>query len=127
MRSKRFVDLWLMSILIFAGTARAQEKQPVTVSPGEANSVSVILQSCPTFSWGAVEGAVSYEVVVYELSAEASPQGEEVSPVFPPEPYSCLQKQGCPPTINRQTSLTAWRPSFRHTYSSEILAEKSPL
>ena len=37
----------------------------VAVSPGGATAFARIAQSCPTFSWGLVEGAARYEIIVY--------------------------------------------------------------
>lgn len=49
---------------------------PVAVSPGDASNLALIEGRCPTFSWGALPGAESYELVVYrgdETRKEASP------------------------------------------------------
>ena len=40
---------------------------PEGVSPGAADRLAVIRDGCPTFSWGAVDGAAYYEVVAYRL------------------------------------------------------------
>ncbi len=50
---------------------------PVAVSPGGATG-AVIESRCPTFSWGTVPGAQSYELVVYVLGTES----EEAKPVL---------------------------------------------
>ena len=47
--------------------AMAQPEQSVGVSPGSSDSVSVIGQSCPTFSWGPVDGASHFDLVVYAI------------------------------------------------------------
>jgi hypothetical protein len=44
---------------------------PETVSPGGVGAVARVAGACPSFSWGAVEGSRTYELVVYELSATA--------------------------------------------------------
>jgi hypothetical protein len=62
--------------LAAAGSGLA-EQRPVAVSPGNATG-SLIGSTCPTFSWGEVEGAKSYEVVVYRFVGEA----EEPLPVL---------------------------------------------
>jgi hypothetical protein len=50
----------------------------VAVSPGDAAKVAQVEDRCPTFSWGEVKGATSYELVVYRLGE----QGEESQPVL---------------------------------------------
>lgn len=40
---------------------------PVTVSPGSGREVIQVEARCPAFSWGAVERASGYELVVYRL------------------------------------------------------------
>ncbi|HKI87264.1 MAG TPA: tail fiber domain-containing protein, partial [Thermoanaerobaculia bacterium] len=51
-------------------------ERPEAVSPGNGSG-TVIAGACPSFSWGAVAGATSYELVTYQvpegLSAKASP------------------------------------------------------
>ena len=61
--------------LLIAATSWAGSR-PVTVSPGNPQGVSLIEARCPTFSWGAVAGARSYELVVYRIGEE----GEEAKP-----------------------------------------------
>jgi hypothetical protein len=43
---------------------------PSTVSPGTPGQPGNIEQACPTFSWGAVDGAQSYELVVFDALPE---------------------------------------------------------
>ncbi len=79
--------------LLLAASAWASATRPVAVSPGDASKLALIGDACPTFSWGAVEGARFYELVVYRLSEE----GEEEEPVL------------------RQTfagSVSSWTPSL---------------
>ncbi len=45
--------------------------EPLTVSPGATDRVTGVEVRCPTFSWQAVNTAVGYEVVVYELPPQA--------------------------------------------------------
>ena len=47
------------------------------MSPGGTRQLRRIAQSCPSFSWGLVEGAARYELVVYELTGEAPGEGTE--------------------------------------------------
>lgn len=51
---------------------------PTAVSPGNASKVAVVEGRCPTFTWSQVEGAKSYQLVVYRLGEE----GEEAKPVL---------------------------------------------
>ena len=61
--------------LVTSGAVVAEA--PPTVSPGshEGNEIST---PCPTFSWGSVDAASLYELVVYEVGAE----GGETRPAF---------------------------------------------
>ena len=54
---------------------------PVAVSPGSGSEVALVEARCPTFSWGAVADAESYEVVVYRVGGE----GEEARAVLEQE------------------------------------------
>ena len=51
---------------------------PVAVSPGGADTGAVVEARCPTFSWSEVDGAESYELLVYRVGDE----GEEEEPVL---------------------------------------------
>ena len=64
------------SVLLIATTGWAGS-QPVAVSPGTASG-ALIGDACPTFSWGAVAEAKSYELVVYRVGEEH----EEAEPVL---------------------------------------------
>jgi hypothetical protein len=45
---------------------------PVVVSPGAPTAIALVESRCPTFSWGGVEGAARYELVVHRLDDPAS-------------------------------------------------------
>ncbi len=85
MAHKRVFDILVLAGLVLAlgvrpgsaSSALAAER-PVAVSPGSASTVALIGDGCPTFSWGAADGAKSYELVVYRLAEE----GEEAQPVL---------------------------------------------
>ena len=62
--------LWVAAA-VFAGS------KPVAVSPGTPTG-SLIGDTCPTFSWGAVAGAKGYELVVYRAEKES----DETAPVL---------------------------------------------
>ena len=62
--------LSVVCLLIGAGTGWSQPQRAVAVSPGGTTELRRIAQSCPSFSWGLVEGASRYELVVYALGEE---------------------------------------------------------
>lgn len=64
--------------LLAAAAGAAGSQEPLAVSPGDSTRLVLIADSCPTFSWVAVDGAQSYELVVYRIGA----QSEEAEPVF---------------------------------------------
>ena len=68
MARRRFVPTSVLLSLAFAGAVVSAEA-PVTVSPGSVEG-TVISETCPTFNWGAVVGAKSYELVVYQVPSE---------------------------------------------------------
>ena len=57
--------------LLLAASAWASAARPVAVSPGSTVGTTVISERCPTFSWGAVEGADTYDLVVYRVAPDA--------------------------------------------------------
>lgn len=66
----RRMSTWSVSIvftIIFTSTAIGQSVELQTVSPGAPDHVTGVEGRCPTFAWQAVQGALGYEVVVYEL------------------------------------------------------------
>jgi hypothetical protein len=55
----------------------------MTVSPGSTHEVRTISDRCPTFSWGRVEGADSYELSVHRLDPSVprvDPLGDRLDP-----------------------------------------------
>lgn len=76
-----FFGVLPLCVFISAALVSAAPMRPVAVSPGAPQSVALIGQRCPSFSWGAVDGAISFEVVVYELP-EGDEQTEEAAPVI---------------------------------------------
>jgi hypothetical protein len=63
---------------LMAATPGLAGSKPLAVSPGDAEKLVSIADPCPTFNWGAVDGASSYELVVYRLGEG----GEEAQPVL---------------------------------------------
>lgn len=89
------VCVLLAAAVVFAGS------NPVAVSPGDASKLVLIADPCPTFSWGAVEGAMGHELVVYRLGDLP----EETTPIlrqsfsgsidsWTPSLASCLDRGG---------------------------------
>ena len=103
----------LASLLLLSVWTAGAAEPPVAVSPGSAMG-ALVESRCPTFSWGEVEGAKSYELLVYRLREE----GEKAEPVI------------------RETfagSVSGWTPSLdrcmvrggRYAWSVRSLGEKS--
>ncbi|MCX6581021.1 MAG: hypothetical protein NT166_12655 [Candidatus Aminicenantes bacterium] len=65
---KRFLAAFVFMFLLVSVWVMAEKtaNNPVTVSPGSETEVATVWQSCPTFSWSAVEQAASYRVAVFE-------------------------------------------------------------
>jgi hypothetical protein len=68
MRVQRVLPLVLGVLLVTAPALEASK--PVAVSPGDLARSVRIRDGCPTFSWGQVDGANSYELAVYRLAEE---------------------------------------------------------
>jgi hypothetical protein len=73
----------------------------VAVSPGDATKVALIRDDCPTFSWGEVEGAKSYDLVVYRLGEQNEHEEPVLRRSFPGSVYGwtpaldqCLERGG---------------------------------
>ena len=82
-------------------TAVSAGSKPVAVSPGDASKLVMIGDTCPTFSWGQVDRARSYELVVYRIGAadgEAQPVWQQELPgsalAWTPPLYRCLERGG---------------------------------
>ena len=59
--------------LAFAAAAAAAGAAVLPVSPGAPDRLADAASACPTFSWSGVEGAVAYELALYDVSAPAAP------------------------------------------------------
>ena len=76
---KRWIVCWCVVFLLAAqiassagGADRAVPgAAPIAVSPATAAGVARVESRCPTFLWGAVESAESYELLVYESTEDA--------------------------------------------------------
>lgn len=91
MRSQ--VGLMVGALVLVSHAPGWAAEVPVAVSPGDASGLARIGDRCPTFSWGAAEGAKRYELVVYRLDEES----EEARPA--------LRKRF-------HGSVTSWTPSL---------------
>jgi len=61
------VLVFIFVLVSFRVTAEDSRTSPVAVSPGSDSEVASIWQSCPTFSWSAVDQASSYRIAVFEV------------------------------------------------------------
>lgn len=66
-----FVVVWLFAT---GGAAWAQRSE--AVSPGRPDEVVAIAQTCPSFSWSAVDDAVRYDLVVFVLSDDGAAEAD---------------------------------------------------
>ena len=72
----------VLTLTSWAAMARAAEP-PVVVAPGGGESLAAIPARCPTFSWGAVERAEGYELVVYGLEVSGTLGGPVLRHLVP--------------------------------------------
>ena len=66
------------SAVAVAGTAvlgAESSSTPSGVSPGSPNRFARAAGACPTFSWGGVDGALGYELVVFRVGSEGIAEG----------------------------------------------------
>lgn len=83
---------WVLALfLVHAGQAPAA---PVGVSPGSFSKPILVAGRCPTFLWGAVDGAQALRLEIWEISEAAEPLADPV-----------LQ-------IDLAGSATGWTPSL---------------
>ena len=72
----------LAVILLTAGfvlQAEGQDLRPILISPGDQGNLSIVEQSCPTFSWTSIPWAVGYKIVVFESDLGSHLSYEEIS------------------------------------------------
>jgi hypothetical protein len=81
---QRELALWvvLTGLVAVKGAAASELQRPVAVSPG-GEQISRITNRCPTFSWGAVPEARSYQLVVYEVGEDRAEARKVLSEVIP--------------------------------------------
>jgi hypothetical protein len=62
---------WFAALFVLlAANAESATRTPVAVSPGSASGVALVEARCPTFSWGQVERARAYDLVVYRIGED---------------------------------------------------------
>jgi hypothetical protein len=68
-RQKIFSSVFVFVFILVSFWVTAEDfmNSPVAVSPGSDTEVVSIWQSCPTFSWSAVDQASSYRIAVFEV------------------------------------------------------------
>jgi hypothetical protein len=65
--------MWIRSSLVGGASALAlatglwARAGPVPISPGDPSRIPLVEARCPAFSWGGVEGATRYELIVYRV------------------------------------------------------------
>jgi hypothetical protein len=80
MARQRLVFIRVLVALVGAPLAA---EPPVAVSPGDTSKVALVESRCPTFSWGEVEGAKSYELVVYRVGRDSEDTEAILREIFP--------------------------------------------
>ena len=76
----RIAQMLVVGLVTISSVAAAQIV-PVAVSPGGTEDRTLIAEVCPTFSWGTVEGATAYELVVLRR-ADVAEMGAELEVYF---------------------------------------------
>ena len=73
MPRQRALVIGLCGLLVTTTVVAAST--PMAVSPGDPSKLVLIVDACPTFSWGQVDWATSYELVVYQVGEEGEAAG----------------------------------------------------
>jgi len=66
----RFQKTALLILIFHFGNVCLAAERPMVVSPGNESTFALIEAHCPSFSWGRVDGAESYELEVYHIGKE---------------------------------------------------------
>ncbi len=105
MRTIGLICSLVMVLLLYAGEVLGAT--PVAVSPGSGSEVSIITQECPTFSWSGVEGAVSYNIALFEMHTSRVSTYEEM-------------KETARPVISKEIGAPSlsWTPSLEQGLES---------
>lgn len=99
MRQGGAIALALLGILLAAGPITA-DQDSAPVSPGSPQEMLEIGQRCPTFTWTAADKGGAYELAVYRLGEDGTPDNAEEtlrltlppgSTAWTPSAASCLE------------------------------------
>jgi len=74
---KKIIICFLLLVFLVAN-GNTEQTRPVCVSPGSESGTVVVGQSCPTFSWSAVQWTEAYRVVVFQAFGEEVLSYEEM-------------------------------------------------
>lgn len=95
--------LLVMAALAAALTVLEAATDPVAVSPGGLAEVKRVATACPTFSWGAAEGARAYLVEVFEIRDSAAGLRRKVAAAIESAPVM---------TAEVSAAATSWTPAL---------------
>jgi hypothetical protein len=98
-----FTVLMAAMMLAAVTSAASASSDPVAVSPGGVAQVKQVPTACPTFSWGAVEGAAAYEVQVFELDNSIRGLRKQITGALDSQPVL---------TQAVSAAATSWTPSL---------------
>lgn len=82
-------SLYFLLLVFIVSYSNASERAPVAVSPGSDVGVAIVDESCPTFSWTAVEWAKEYKIEVFEAISDELLSYEQISAIA----YPILSKE----------------------------------
>jgi hypothetical protein len=101
--SAAFVFMFLL--VSFGLRAEDSKSSPVAVSPGSDTEAVSVWQSCPTFSWSAVEQASSYRVAVFEVVDPKVMEYEDASAMISPMIIKVIPGPALSWTLSSEESL----------------------
>jgi len=110
-----FRGLWGLFLLLAFATVTLSQETPVAVSPA-GNTATTVDQRCPTFIWGAVAGAKSFELTVYAADDVSGPVLEPVLSVSIPG-----SAQAWVPPAER-----CLEPGSRYAWTVRAVGERGP-
>jgi hypothetical protein len=92
-----FVSFWV--------TAEESKNTPVAVSPGSDTEVASVWQSCPTFSWSAVDQASSYRIALFEVVDSKVTEYEGMAAMSSPVIFKDIPGPALSWTLSSENSL----------------------
>lgn len=129
MNNQKRVSLSVVLICLLASfwvTASERGNNPVAVSPGGDSEVAEVWQSCPTFSWSAVEQAKAYRIAVFETTDPKVRSYEDMTIISSPAITKEIQGPALSWTLSADQKLKtgSMMPGmFRHWMSPGMLLE----